>query len=83
MQAPAVAQGPLEGMPDGTGDLPAAGDPGTEAARGAIFQCIQNSCAASLAKAVDIQAGHSARFMLTQACHKGVVGRDYSKTVKI
>ena len=36
-----------------------------------------------VAEALDIQAAHSARFMLTRACREGVVGKDYTKTVKI
>ena len=73
----------LEAAPDGVGDLPAAGDPATEEARQAIAECIRAACASPLAEAVDVQAAHSARFMLTDACRNGVVGKDYTKIMKI
>jgi len=75
-----VADGALKGVPTDAG-LPSSGDPATEAARKAIMDNIQGSCSATLADALGIQAKHSAEFMTTSWCRKGVVGSDYAKTV--
>ncbi len=80
---PSFTSGPLAGLPDGVGDLPAADDPATEEARQAIAECIRASCGSSLEEAVDVQAAHSARFMLTKACRNGIVGQDFTKTMKL
>ena len=52
-------------------------------ARKAILQSVQSSCDASLAEALDIQARHSAGFMTTRTCMKGVVGGAYKKTMAV
>lgn len=52
-------------------------------ARKAIMSCIQNSCKATLADAISIQAKHSGDFMTTKLCKKGVVGSAYMKTWKV
>jgi enoyl-CoA hydratase/carnithine racemase/3-hydroxyacyl-CoA dehydrogenase len=71
----------LSGIP--TGDLPNSGNPSVEAARGAIMSTIQGSCGTPLAEALDVQARHSGDFMVTKYCRKGVVGGEYTKTVKV
>lgn len=60
-----------------------SGDPATEAAREAIFKNIQNSCSVSLGEALEIQAKHSAAFMVGSFCKKGAIGADYTKTMKV
>ncbi|MCZ6833792.1 MAG: hypothetical protein O7F11_08610 [Acidobacteria bacterium] len=81
--APGFNVKPLQNMPAGVGDLPPAGSKAAEEARQAIAESIRAACTAPVAEALDIQAAHSARFMLTRACREGVVGKDYTKTVKI
>lgn len=71
----------LKGLPREISGLDQTGDPGTEAARKAIFKTIQDSCQASLADALDIQSRHSAEFMVSTFCMKGAVGTEYSKTM--
>jgi enoyl-CoA hydratase/carnithine racemase len=73
----------LTGMPTEVSGLPAADSPGSEAARVAIMKCIQDSCGASLADAVSIQAKHSADFMVTKACTGGVIGAEFTKTMAV
>jgi enoyl-CoA hydratase/carnithine racemase len=71
----------LKGLPREISGLKETGDPGTEAARKAIFKTIQDSCQSSLADALEIQSRHSAEFMVSTACMKGAVGSEYSKTM--
>ncbi len=59
--------------------LPAATDSAVKEARKAIADCIESSCNAPLAKAITIQAKHSAEFMVTKTCRKGSVGRAFDK----
>ena len=77
----AVRTEALSGIP--TGDLPDSGDPAVEAARGAIMGTIQAACGTPLAEALDVQARHSGDFMVTKHCRKGVVGGEYTKTMKV
>jgi enoyl-CoA hydratase/carnithine racemase/3-hydroxyacyl-CoA dehydrogenase len=77
------ADGALSGVPTDVPGLPAAGGPATEAARRAIMATIQASCGAPLSEALAIQSGHSARFMVTDPCTRGVVGGEYTKTMKV
>ena len=60
-----------------------SGDPAIEAARQAIYKNIQDSCNATLAEALDIQAKHSAAFMVSSFCKKGVIGAEFTKTMKV
>ena len=76
-----VEAGALKGVPTEVGGLPPAGAPATEAARKAIMDTIQDSCAATLANALEIQTRHSAEFMTTPYCRKGRVGAEYARTV--
>jgi len=73
--------GALKGIPTDPG-VPAGGPP-IEAARKAILDNVVASCEAPLADALDIQAKHSAGFMSSKYCHKGVIGTAYTKTMKI
>ncbi len=58
-------------------------DPAVETARKAIMDCIQDSCGAPIAQALEIQAKHSADFMLTKACKKGEIGSNMQKIMNI
>jgi enoyl-CoA hydratase/carnithine racemase len=75
--------GVLDGIPAEVRDLPPAGSPATEAARRAIVETVKASCGATLSDAIGIQAAHSARFMVTDACKRGAVGSEYSRTMAV
>ncbi len=82
LPAPKVQAGALDIPADGLADLPPAGPAGEEA-RAAIAECVRRACATPLSEALELQASLSARFMLTDACRKGRVGQDYSRTVQV
>ena len=77
-----VEEEPLEGLEVEAHGLP-EGSEATEAARRAIAECVRAACEVPLAEAVDVQANHSAGFMLTQWCRHGRVGGEYQKTMAI
>ncbi len=76
-----VLEEALTNLPTGA-NLPAGG-PATEAARRAILGTIQGACGVPLSQALEVQARHSAEFMVTKPCRKGVVGGEYNKTMRI
>ncbi len=78
-----LATGAVSGVPSAVPGLPAGGSAATEAARKAIVDTVQAACGASLADALAIQARHSAQFMVSDACNRGVVGAEYAKTMKV
>ncbi len=75
--------GPLRDVLGEVGDLPAPDGPATEAARRAIVDCVRASCGVSLREALDVQAAHSARFMLTRECRGGRVGAERDRTMNV
>jgi enoyl-CoA hydratase/carnithine racemase len=77
------ADGALVGVDKALPSLSAAGSPGMEAGRKAIVEAVRASCSATVGDALELQAGHSGRFMTSKSCLKGVVGSLYQKTVKI
>ena len=78
-----LAETALSGVADDLGNLPAADSPAMVAGRRAIAESIRASCRAPLSEALGIQAQHSAEFMVSKPCLKGVIGSDYTKTTKI
>ena len=58
-------------------------NPGMEAARKAIIDTIRDSCAADLKEAINVQAKHSADFMISEFCKQGRVGSEYNRVMKI
>ncbi len=76
-----VEQG-LKGIPTEV-SLPQAGNPAMEAARKAIMDCIQESCGAPLSEALAVQARHSAGFMGSAFCRKGVIGTAAAKVMNV
>jgi enoyl-CoA hydratase/carnithine racemase len=74
--------GALTGVPTDVPGLPTASG-ATAAARQAIVNTIQASCGVALAEALEVQAAHSAGFMVTDACTRGVVGSEFVKTMKV
>jgi enoyl-CoA hydratase/carnithine racemase/3-hydroxyacyl-CoA dehydrogenase len=77
-----LADGALEGLP---GDVPGLepGSEGTEAARRAIVETVRAATGAPLARAIDIQANHSAEFMASDACRGGAVGAAANRTLRV
>ena len=69
-------QGALSAVAGSLPELPPAGSPGTEAARSAILATVRESCAVPLAEALEVQARHSAGFMSSEACRRGMVGQE-------
>ncbi|MBE2246804.1 MAG: hypothetical protein IAE67_06065 [Candidatus Competibacteraceae bacterium] len=62
--------------------IPSSGNPDFEEAKQAISNCIEQSCNTTLAKAIEVQARHSADFMVTRLCRKGRVGSEYDKIMQ-
>ncbi|MBC8465985.1 enoyl-CoA hydratase/isomerase family protein [bacterium] len=60
-----------------------SGNPSIEAGRKAIMDCMKASCGVTLSEALEVQAKHSAGFMLDKACQRGVIGSNYYKVMKI
>jgi enoyl-CoA hydratase/carnithine racemase len=75
--------GALKGLPDSVTGLPHPDSPLTETAREAIMRCVQDSCRASLADALPIQARQAAEFLASTPCRQGMVGAEYQKTMAV
>ena len=75
-------EGMLEGIPADVG-VPASDSPATEAARTAIMHAIRDSCGVPLSDALDVQARHSADFIVTPFCTEGSIGAEYLKTMMV
>lgn len=77
-----VEEGALDGIeaPEG---LPEADGPLMEEARRAILACARAAGGVPLDQALEVQAVMAAEFLAGAACHKGVVGADRVKTVKV
>jgi enoyl-CoA hydratase/carnithine racemase len=78
-----VTEGVLTGVPRDVKGLGAADGERVEASRQAIMNAIQESCGATLADALAVQARHSAEFMITKACRTGQIGTEYQKTMAV
>jgi enoyl-CoA hydratase/carnithine racemase len=78
-----LEEGRLKSVPKGTSGLAPAGSSLAAAGRKAILDCVQGSCSATLADALEVQARHSGGFMATKSCMKGVIGAAYSKTMLV
>ncbi|NQT35291.1 hypothetical protein HQ587_08885 [bacterium] len=77
-----VNENPLE-VPKEVPGLKPSGDPVIEAGRKAIMDCIQASCGTTLGQALEVQAKHSAGFMVTKPCQKGEIGSSCKKIMNI
>jgi hypothetical protein len=75
-----LATGNLEDVPTDAG-LPAPDGPAEARARGAILDCIQRSCAVSLAEALPLQAKIAAEFLASAECREGRVGAEAARTL--
>ena len=77
-----LAEGGLSGIPAEI-NLPPADSPSMAAARKAILACIRESCETPLADAIAVQARHSADFMSSRDCRKGMIGTEANKVMNI
>jgi enoyl-CoA hydratase/carnithine racemase/3-hydroxyacyl-CoA dehydrogenase len=77
-----VVDGSLKNVPAAASGLRPA-DAAMEGARKAILTSIQESCSATLADALSIQAKHSAGFMTGKLCKKGAIGQAFTKTMLV
>ena len=78
-----VEAGGLEPPPSPAGELPPGGTEETEAARKAIIDCVEHACRVPLAEAIDVQAKHSAGFMVSSACRRGAIGAAFKRTMAV
>ena len=82
LQRRRIEEGVLKGIPL---DVPLSDpdSPETEAARKAIMETVQNSCGVALPEALTIQARHSADFMTSDTCRRGVIGAEFSRVMTV
>ncbi|MBU0755538.1 MAG: hypothetical protein KJ645_10400 [Planctomycetes bacterium] len=78
-----VETGGLKGLPDTPEGISDSEDPQMEGARKAIWDTVRASGRVPLAEAVEIQARHSAGFMIGKLCHSGMIGTTYKKTMTV
>ncbi len=62
---------------------PDSSDPVVVSARKAIMECVSEACSASLSDAIVVQAKHSASFMSSKDCQRGVIGTEASKVLNV
>jgi enoyl-CoA hydratase/carnithine racemase/3-hydroxyacyl-CoA dehydrogenase len=74
--------GMLKDIPTEVG-LTVSDNPATEAARKAILDTIRDACGATLSEAIDVQAKHSADFMVTAFCREGSIGAEHQRTMVV
>jgi len=85
-QAPApriLETGILTGIPDDVPGLVEADGVDGRAARKALVDCVQGACGSTLSEALEVQARHSAEFMISKACRRGEIGSQYTKTMMV
>jgi hypothetical protein len=64
-------------------NLPDSGNPAIESARKAIISCIKESCGSTLTEALAMQAKHSADFMSSESCRRGLIGTTCAKVMNV
>lgn len=72
----------ITGIPSDV-QLPAPDNDGMKAARKAIMESIQDSCGVSLSDALSVQSKHSASFMTSNYCKKGMIGTAYNQIMNV
>ncbi len=78
-----VEEGALKGIPTDFGDLPPAGSPEMETARGAIIDCLNQAGALPLSAALEVSAKLAADFLNSDTCRQGIVGAEYARTMAV
>ncbi len=76
-----VEAGRLDGVTADTAGTPEPGSTGEAEVRRAFLRCIEDSCHASAAEALDVQARHAADFLASPACRAGRVGAERARTM--
>jgi len=70
-------------VPSEAPGLPPSDNPMMEKARKSIMDCVQAACGVSISQALEIQAKHSAGFMLTRECRRGTIGASAKKVLDV
>jgi len=78
-----LEEGPLNDIPGNLADLPEASSPAMEVAREAIMDCVTKAGGVPLAEAFEVSARMAAEFLVSEPCNKGIVGAEYTKTMKV
>jgi len=73
--------GRLEGVTADLAGVPEPGSAGEAEVRRAFLRCIEDSCRASAAEALLVQARHAADFLASAACREGRVGAERARTM--
>ena len=79
----AVEGGALARIPTDVPGLPEADGSEGRAARMAMVDCIQGACGSTVSEALELQARHSAAFMVSSTCKRGEIGGQYTKTMMV
>jgi enoyl-CoA hydratase/carnithine racemase len=77
-----VRDNALDGIPTDI-SLPEPENPLEKEARKSIMETIKDSCGTDLQNALDVQARHSADFMTSDSCKKGVIGTEYKRVMVV
>lgn len=64
-------------------NVPDSTDPVLISARKAIMECINDACMAPLSEAITVQAKHSATFMSSKDCKRGMIGAEATKVLDV
>jgi hypothetical protein len=83
LQQRTVEADALSDIPTDIRDLPPADSPAMETARGAIIECMQQTCALPVSEALEAQAKRSADFLASATCREGQVGAEYTRTMAV
>ena len=75
-----VKENALDGIPTDI-SLPEPENPLEKEARKSIMETIKDSCGTDLQNALDVQARHSADFMTSDSCKKGVIGAEFKRVI--
>jgi enoyl-CoA hydratase / 3-hydroxyacyl-CoA dehydrogenase len=78
-----LEEGVLDGAPGDIGTLPEPDSVAMESARKAILDCARDACGAPLSEALEIQAKRAADFLAGATCRGGVIGAEYTKTMRV
>ena len=76
-----LESGRIEGVTADTAGIPEPGSEAEAQVRRAFLACIDESCRASAAEALEIQARHAAEFLASPACRAGRVGAERARVM--
>jgi len=78
-----LEEGGLTGVLADVPGLPEADGLEGRAARAAMVECIQGACGSTVSEALELQARHSAAFMVSSTCKRGEIGGQYTKMMMV